>query len=248
MCRRDGTRENMEDKANIIEAFSEMAPRYEQVVDSELNRFWGWSYYGFIEQLLVSTLLQQQDIILDVATGTGVIPSLLEKAGHPRNQIHGLDITMSMLIHAKRRLGDQDSHTNQNLVCASAMDMPYANTGFTQVICGLATHHMDVKKLILECYRVLRSGGKLTIADAGGSNFWKFPGVKFLFRIAAFIYFSLVENKSRAWAESNAVSNVLSKDEWNLILLNSGFRDIEILKLKSRYFWVPAPLLIKAAK
>ena len=79
----------MEDKANIIDAFSEMAPRYEKVVDSELNRFWGWSYLGFINLLLASTPVQPQDIILDVATGTGVIPSLLEKAGHPCNQIHG---------------------------------------------------------------------------------------------------------------------------------------------------------------
>lgn len=238
----------MEEKANIIEAFTEMAPRYEQVVDSELNRFWGWSYNGFINLLLASLPLQPQDIILDVATGTGVIPSLLEKAGHPCNQIHGLDITMSMLMHAKRRLGVQDGHANQNLACASAMNMPYANSGFTQVICGLATHHMDVKELTLECYRVLRRGGKLTIADAGGSSLWKFPGVKFLLRIAAFIYFFAVENKSRAWAETKAVSNVLSKDDWNHVLLNSGFRDIVILKLKSKFFWVPAPLLIKAEK
>jgi ubiquinone/menaquinone biosynthesis C-methylase UbiE len=238
----------MEDKANIIDAFSEMAPKYEQVVDSELNRFWGWSYSGFINLLLASTPILQQDIILDVATGTGVIPYHLERAGHPHNQIHGLDITMSMLLRAKRRLAGQDSQVKQNLVCASAMNMPYANSGFTQVICGLATHHMDVKKLIDECLRVLRKGGKLTIADVGGSNIWKFPGVKLLVRVAAFIYFFLVENKSRAWAETSAVSNVLSKDEWNLVLLNSGFRNIVIQKLKSRYLWVPSPLLIKAEK
>ncbi len=238
----------MEDKTKIIEAFSEMAPRYEQVVDSELNRFWGWSYYGFVNLIIASTPIEPQDIILDVATGTGVIPSLLEKAGHPRNQIHGLDITMSMLMRAKGRSGDQNSHANQNLVCASAMEMPYANSGFSQVICGLATHHMDVKELILESYRILRSGGKLTIGDVGGSNIWKFPGVKFLLRIIAFSYFFLVENKSRAWAEASAVSNVLSKDDWSRVLMNCGFRNIVIQKLKSRFFWVPAPLLIKAEK
>lgn len=238
----------MEDKANIIEAFSEMAPRYEQVVDSELSRFWGWSYQGFVNLLLASISIQPQDIILDIATGTGVIPALLEKAGHPCNQIHGLDITMSMLMHAKRRLEAQEGQTNQNLVCASAMNMPYANSGFTQLTCGLATHHMVVKELILESYRVLRSGGKLTIADAGGSSLWKLPGVKFLLRIAAFIYFFLVENKSRAWAETTAIANVLSKDDWSLVLMNSGFRNIVIQKLRSRYFWVPAPLLIKAEK
>jgi ubiquinone/menaquinone biosynthesis C-methylase UbiE len=238
----------MEDKANIIEAFSELAPRYEQVVNSELNRFWGWSYTGFINLLISSTTVQPQDIILDVATGTGVIPSLLEKAGHPHNQIHGLDITLSMLMHARKRLSDQDDHTNRNLVCASAMEMPYANSSFSQVICGLATHHMDVKKLINESYSILQNGGKLTIADVGGAKILKFPPVKFIVRVFAFCYFFLFENKVRAWAESRAVSNVLSREDWNLILMNSGFRNIVIQKLSSRYFWVPAPLLIKAEK
>jgi ubiquinone/menaquinone biosynthesis C-methylase UbiE len=238
----------MEDKANIIEAFSELAPRYEQVVNSELNRFWGWSYTGFVNLLIASTPIHPQDIILDVATGTGVIPSLLEKAGHPQNQVHGLDITLPMLKHAKSRLGDHDGHVNQNLVCASAMEMPYANSSFSQVICGLATHHMDVNKLLHESYCILQSGGKLTIADVGGSEIMKFPGIKFLVRIFAFCYFLLFENKTRAWAESSAVSNVLSKEDWSLVLLKSGFRNIVIQKLSTRYFWVPAPLLIKAEK
>ncbi|MGZ6347138.1 MAG: hypothetical protein ACXWNC_06175, partial [Anaerolineales bacterium] len=83
----------MEDKASIVEAFSEMAPRYEQVVNSELNRFWGWSYHGFVNYILSSTPIQPQDIVLDIATGTGVIPYAIEKSGHPTCQMHGLDIT-----------------------------------------------------------------------------------------------------------------------------------------------------------
>ena len=239
----------VDNKANITEAFSEMAPRYEQVVDSELNRFWGWSYSGFVDLLLKSTPVQPHDIILDVATGTGVIPSLLEKAGHPREQIHALDITMAMLQHARLRLGgSQDDRANPHLVCASAMEMPYGNSNFSQVFCGLATHHMDVKKLVGEFYRVLQSGGTVTMADVGGSNILRFPPVKLLVRIFAFCYFSLFENSSRAWAETSAVSNVLSGDDWRLVLGDSGFRNIVIQKLASRYFWVPAPLLIKAEK
>lgn len=238
----------MKDQATIIEAFTEMAPRYEQVVDSELSRFWGWSYSGFINLLLASTPVKPQDIILDVATGTGVIPSLLEKAGHPGSQVHALDITMSMLHHAKHRLVDPDGNVNQHLVCASAMEMPYADSSFTQVICGLATHHMDVNKLIQESVRILQNGGKLTIADVGGSTTWKFPGVKLIVRFVIFFYFILVENKSRAWAEARAVNNVFSKEDWNLFLMNSGFQNIVIRKLKSKFFWVPSPLLIKAEK
>jgi ubiquinone/menaquinone biosynthesis C-methylase UbiE len=238
----------MEDKATLIEAFSELAPRYEQVVDSELQRFWGWSYTGFVNILLASTPIEPQDIILDIATGTGVIPCLLEKAGHPRNQIHGLDITMAMLMHAKRRIDPKDGCGKQNLVCASAMEMPYANSGFSQVTCGLATHHMNVEKLALESYRILQSGGKITIADVGGSSLLKNPVVKFFARMIVFCYFILHENISRAWAETNAVSKVLSSEMWEHVLSNSGFHNIEIKKLKSRFFWVPSPLLIKAKK
>jgi ubiquinone/menaquinone biosynthesis C-methylase UbiE len=238
----------MEEQTNIVEAFSEMAPRYEQVVDSELNRFWGWSYSGFVNLLLASTPVGPQDKILDVATGTGVIPSLLEKAGHPCNQTHGLDITFTMLMHARRRLVKQAGQVDQHLVCASAMEMPYANAVFSRVICGLATHHMDVKKLIQESYRLLQSGGRITFADVGGSNILKFPPLKFLVRIFAFCYFLLSESITRAWAETRAVSNVLSKDDWSLLLSDCGFRNIVIQELTSRYFWVPAPLLIKAEK
>jgi ubiquinone/menaquinone biosynthesis C-methylase UbiE len=238
----------MEDKASIVEAFSEMAPRYEQVVDSELNRFWGWSYQGFVNFILSSTPIHPQDIVLDIATGTGVIPYHVEKSGHPTSQMHGLDITIAMLLHARSRLGDPEGHVNQNLACASAMDMPYAESSFTQVICGLASHHMDVTKLIQECQRVLGSGGKITIGDVGGSNLWKIPFVKLLVRMVVFSYFILAENKARAWAEAGAVANVLSKEDWHQVLMDCGFRNIIIRKLKSKYFWVPSPLLIKAEK
>jgi hypothetical protein len=63
-----------------------------------------------------------------------------------------------------------------------------------------------------------------------------------------FCYFILHENISRAWAETNAVSKVLSSEMWEHVLSISGFHNIEIKKLKSRFFWVPSPLLIKATK
>jgi SAM-dependent methyltransferase len=107
---------------------------------------------------------------------------------------------------------------------------------------------MDVNKLIQESVRILQNGGKLTIADVGGSNIWKFPGVKLIVRFVIFFYFSMVENKSRAWAEARAVNNVFSKEDWNLFLMKSGFQNIVIRKLKSKFFWVPSPLLICAEK
>ncbi len=155
---------------------------------------------------------------------------------------------MSMLGRAKRKLVTGEIQEQVDLVCASAMEVPYANGSFELVTCALATHHMDVKLLLSESWRILREDGMLSIADVGGSNLWELPVVKFVLRIAAFVYFLFKENINRAWAEAGAVSNVRSGEEWFELLVEAGFRDIKITKLKSKHRWIPEPLVIQAIK
>jgi hypothetical protein len=56
------------------------------------------------------------------------------------------------------------------------------------------------------------------------------------------------ENINRAWAEAEAVSNVRSREEWFELLIQAGFQDIKIAKLKSKHRWIPEPLVIQASK
>ena len=238
----------MNEKENIIETFTELAPRYEEVVNAELDRFWGWSYIGFVNQLIQTTPIPKKGKMLDLATGTGVIPITVASNGHGMSRVHGLDITMSMLARARKKLVSGDINTQIDLVCASAMDIPYASDSFDLVTCALATHHMEVRLLLSESWRILREEGVLSIADVGGSKLWKNPVVRFFLRIAAFVYFLLQENIHRAWAEAEAVSNVRSKEEWLDLLIETGFRNIKIKKLKSKHSWVPEPLVIQAIK
>jgi ubiquinone/menaquinone biosynthesis C-methylase UbiE len=238
----------MDDKNKIIEIFTEMAPTYEEVVDSELSFFWGWSYDRFVETFINHIPLNHGDIVLDLATGTGVIPANLSDNQTSQNHIHGLDITFSMLSRAKPRLSSKGEHTEVNLVCASALEIPYANQSFNLITCALATHHLDADKLITECHRILNNEGCLSIADVGASRFWLFPGIKSIARLLAFLIFLFRDSLSRAWAEAGALSNIRTIDEWNEILHQNGFRDIKITKLKSKYFWIPEPHIIIAKK
>lgn len=238
----------MDDQTNIIETFTELAPRYEEVVDSEISLFWGWGYKKFVSHYLENIPINDGDIVLDVATGTGEIPLNLKQKGISQNQIHGLDITYSMLERAKLRLTGNPEPCRVRLACASAMAMPYTDQSFNLITCALATHHMDVEKLVHEMYRVLENGGRLSIADVGASGFWVLPGIKSLLRLFAFIFFLFRENLNRAWAEAGAISNVRSIEEWNEILLNIGFREIKFTKLKSKHFWIPEPHIISAIK
>lgn len=238
----------MNNTAHIIDTFTELAPRYEEVVNAELNRFWGWSYTAFVNRLIQMTPVSERGRMLDLATGTGVIPRKVINEGLSKSPIHGLDITRSMLMRAKKKLSSEAIQNQVDLVCASAMEIPYANESFDLVTCALATHHMDVRQLLSETSRILQEGGMLSMADVGGSNLWKLPVVKFFLRIAAFMYFLIKENMSRAWAESEAVSNVRSKEEWFELLVQAGFQDIKITKLKSKHHWIPEPLVIQAIK
>jgi ubiquinone/menaquinone biosynthesis C-methylase UbiE len=238
----------MGEKENIIETFTELAPRYEEVVDSELNRFWGWSYTGFVNQLIQLTQIPSTGRMLDIATGTGVIPLTVSNRGLGKSRIHGLDITLSMLKRASRKLVDQNTRSQVDLVCASGMEIPYSDNSFDLVTCALATHHMDVHLLLSETNRILADGGRLSVADVGGSKLWKFPVVKFFLRIFAFTYFLVKENIHRAWAEAEAVSNVRSKEEWSDLLAQTGYGEISIIKLRSKHFWIPEPLVIQAIK
>jgi ubiquinone/menaquinone biosynthesis C-methylase UbiE len=240
--------QTMDDQENIIETFTELAPRYEEVVDAELGRFWGWSYAGFVDQLIRTTPIPEGGRMLDLATGTGVIPIKVATEGSREKRIHGLDITMSMLGRAKKKLIAGDIRERVDLVCASAMEIPYANASFELVTCALATHHMDVKLLLSEAWRILNEGGMLSIADVGGSNLWELPVVKFFLRIAAFVYFLIKENSNRAWAEAGAVSNIRSGEKWFDLLVETGFRDVKITKLRSKHRWIPEPLVIQAIK
>jgi len=238
----------MNEKNLIIDTFEELSPRYEEVVDAELNLFWGLRYNEFVNTLLKMTPIKEQDRVLDIATGTGVIPTKISTENGSVRSLHGLDITFGMLQRAKKKFVEKQVSRDIRLACASAMEMPYANRSFDLVFCGLATHHMSVPKLLSEMYRVLGDKGRIAVADVGSSPLWSIPGVKMMLRIGAFIYFYFKENQDRAWAEASAVSNILTKEEWHALLIEAGFEQISITMLKSKYRWIPDPLVLHAVK
>jgi ubiquinone/menaquinone biosynthesis C-methylase UbiE len=232
----------------ITEAFTELAPRYEEVVDKELQRFWGWSYDGFVDVLINELSMQTGDVVLDIATGTSVIPLKIAEAGKLAGKVVGLDITPAMLFRGREKIREQGLERSINLVCASAMRMPIAPASFDAILCGLAIHHLDLDEMLIEAFRLLKTDGTLTIGDVGGSSIWKIPGVKLLLRVGAFFYFWWAESSTRAWAEATAVSSIFTEQEWFFYLSKHGFEQIEIKKLVSKHFWAPDPLIISAKR
>ncbi|MBM3138063.1 MAG: class I SAM-dependent methyltransferase [Chloroflexi bacterium] len=238
----------VDEQQNIIAAFTEMAPRYERLMNDELNKFWGIDYPVFVRQLLSGLQSTDRHLILDVATGTSYIPLFLSSNLIPFKKIIGLDITYGMLAEGKRLLSAENISELVPQVSASALEMPFAAGIYDVVICCLATHHMEVNLLLENIIHVLKPGGKVLLADAGGSSAWKNSLVKGFIKIAAFFYFLFQENFSRAKAEMSAIGNIHSFEKWEEMMRLSGFSCIELTKMKSKKFWAPDPLIIRALK
>ncbi len=238
----------MNEHDHIIETFAEMASRYESLMNSELNRFWGVNYMDFIQELVNEIDFSGHQIILDIATGIAFIPQYLTAQKIPYHHVIGLDITFEMLSHAKEQIKNNCKGSSIQLVCASAHAMPFQEHTFDIAICCLATHHMNVDLLLKNIYSLLKPGAKFHIADVGGSKRWKVGIIRTLIKAIAFIYFIFAENLSRAKAESEAVVNILTIDEWSALIADHEFVSIKTRELKTKRFWIPNPLIIEAKK
>ena len=237
----------MKEKQAIQGAFTEMSSHYEEVVDGELNFFWGWSYQSFLEELVKHTSILPGQKVLDIATGTSVIPRKLLEQEIPGIQITGLDITESMLRQGRGKILAADNGDAVQLVCGDAMALPCAGDSFDVVVSGLASHHMDIPLMLSEMKRVLKPGGLLSIIDVGTSPLWNTRVFQGFAKLIAFIFFLIKDSPTRAWAEAAAVRNLRTPEGWENDLTRAGFKEIRVIKLRSKYRWAPEPLSIQSS-
>jgi len=232
---------------NVLEAFTELAPRYEETIDREVREFCGLGYREFVGQLVERVPIAQAERILDLACGTAV--SSLEIAARAKtgSRIVGLDITPAMLEYGQTNIGQTNGSVPIDLVCASAMDMPLPDHSFDTIVCGLGMHHMTVPRLLREIARVLMSEGHLIMADMGAPSNWRSVWGRTLMKtiVAAF---RIVRREARWQAEADAFHSILTAEEWREILSDFGFDQVDIVEWPPRRFWYPSALIMKAVK
>jgi len=234
------------DRAIVVDAFTEMSATYEQTVDWELRQLWGISYREFIGRFLSRLELCGGQRVLDVATGTGVIPLALLGTAAWRGSVVGLDLTPAMLAHAQRSVEAAGAGARAALVCGSGLQLPFADRAFDVAVCALGTHHMQPRELLGEMHRVLCPGGRVLVADVARTDFWStWLGRAFLTGMIA--WYGLTKGGARLKAEVDAISNLLTVEEWQDVMQQVGFAAVKITQLPARGPWFPSGVLIQAA-
>jgi ubiquinone/menaquinone biosynthesis C-methylase UbiE len=235
----------MQEKSIITEAFTELAPNYKSTMDQELFQFWGMHYQDFVEKMVAIAAVKPGEKVLDVATGSAVIPLKLKTVMDPQDQIVGLDITPAMLVEGQKDIAESGSQAAIKLVCASAMRMPFADKSFQVVTCGLGTHHMEVVQMLAEARRILADGGRLVISDVCATPFWRSLAGKIMLWLLIQLY-GIANSEVRAKAEIDAYHNVRTTGEWRAILQDSGFGKVKMIVVNPRFPWFPGGFALTA--
>lgn len=235
----------MTDSNTMLAAFTELAPHYEDAMAHELTALWGLDYREFVSGLLDAASVEDRDTILDVATGTALVPRILRDTADYRGQVVGLDITPAMLLQAQNRIAGSGRPSSIQFICASAMNLPFDDGTFDVVICGFGTHHMNVPQMLSEMRRVLKARGRLLLADAAVPALWQTLGWKPV--ISALLpFFGRFLPDARTRSEADAIRNMRTVREWQAELSTAGFVEITVTEHRARRPWYPSALTMKA--
>jgi demethylmenaquinone methyltransferase / 2-methoxy-6-polyprenyl-1,4-benzoquinol methylase len=93
--------------------------------------------------------------ILELACGTGILSSMLAEKG---KSVTGIDLTFEYLVTLKRKL-------KMHIVQGTAEVLPYRDKSFDAMISSYLAKYVDVRKVIDECWRVLKPGGIVLFHD-----------------------------------------------------------------------------------
>ncbi len=128
-----------------LDHFGILAPFYERFIPPDIS-----------EQLVKLIDLPAGGVVLDAAGGTGRIAQFL---GEGSARVIVVDESLRMLKEANGKQGIRTA-------CAHAEQMPFGDETFGRILMVDALHHVaDQQRTADELWRVLRSSGRIVIAE-----------------------------------------------------------------------------------
>lgn len=124
------------------------------------------------EATLAAIDISEDDVVLDVACGTGIVSRVLRERVSPRAGITGIDLNEGMIETARAVTSDTTDAFRWHVGDVTAM--PFADGIFTVAVCQQGLQFFpDERAALKEIRRVLRPGGRIILTVwAGPSRFF----------------------------------------------------------------------------
>lgn len=112
----------------------------------------------FYEKIRKRGLCEAGMDVLDLGTGTGVLPRALYGSGA---RFTGTDLSENQVLEAKKLAGEQQMDIR--FLASPAEELPFADNSFDTVTACQCFFYFDRKRVYPEISRVLRPGGRLCV-------------------------------------------------------------------------------------
>ncbi len=94
--------------------------------------------------------------ILDIATGTGDLPLLMEKMFSPKS-ITGIDLSEGMLNIARKKIDERNLNDKIKFFCEDCLSLSFADNTFDAITVSFGVRNFEhLEKGYSEMYRVLK--------------------------------------------------------------------------------------------
>lgn len=118
-----------------------------------------------LNRVVAEARLRAGDYVLDVGTGTGVLIPLIAEAIGPQGRLLAFDISLRMLVEARRRIHGE----TVLLVQTDVYHLPIRLGSFDRVVCNAALPHFgDRRAALREMLGALRAEGLIVISHPIG--------------------------------------------------------------------------------
>lgn len=166
--------------------------------------------------------------VLDLATGTGDIASLM-KTQHPDGRNIGADFSLNMLKEAKKRFAEQSISWQ----ASDATSLPYRKNSFESVTFGYLLRNVDDSLQVLkEIHRVLKPGGRVVCLDTTPpEKNILYPFIRFYFRFGIPLLGRFIASDEAAYSYLTGSTMGFHKaEELADIFREAGFAEVNYKK------------------
>ena len=220
---------NSQKKINLVNnVFNSVSSKYDlmnDIMSLGLHRVWK-------NRLIEWIAPNENQIFVDVATGTGDIPRLINKKNKNKSSIYCVEPNKRMLERGKSRLKD---HKNIKWFNNSAEDLPFSDEMFDiySISFGLR-NTTDIPKTLDEAFRVLKPGGRFFCLEFSKVeneiiNFFYDKYSKLLPQAGKIV----VGNNEPYDYLVKSIKDFYNQEDLSKLLKNSRFEDVQYRNLAS---------------
>jgi len=212
-------------KDEVEKQYKKWAETYEEDKVKLIEKY-GTSYEEFMNSFLTLCELKPNMVILDVGAGTGLTSIAIAKALSGECRIQAIEPVDEMIEKAKMNIQREGFDKCIHIEKGRGESLPYNNGEFDLITCTFAIRHMEIERALKEFKRVLKTNGKVVIADICAPEKWRSTLGRIITPVMQFII-------SRKY-KGEIKSKVLTVEEWKTIIEKSGLRVDKIIEFPGK--------------